>query len=167
MHHYSPDKAQQLKNAAPTGRQSFNGIANLLRGAVGIRTENLREITERSDVLERNQGLLLCQLVDQNGTRGHAVVVDTDRGVIIDPAEKNEMQLTKFNLNRSCGVASMCIGVTESELDKYNIPATVQKYFGPRGLLTALLLRTSLASIASGTSTPVTATGTLHDVSSI
>ena len=57
--------------------------------------------------------------------------------------------------------------ITPEELDKYNIPATVQKYFGPRGLLTALLLRTSLASIASGTSTPVTATGTLHDVSSI
>ena len=30
--------------------------------------------------------------------------------------------------------------ITPEELDKYNIPATVQKYFGPRGLLTALLL---------------------------
>jgi hypothetical protein len=57
--------------------------------------------------------------------------------------------------------------ITPEELDKYSIPATVQKYFGPRGLLTALLLRSSLASIASGTSTPVTATGALHDVSSI
>jgi len=42
--------------------------------------------------------------------------------------------------------------ITPEELDKYSIPATVQKYFGPRGLLTALLLRSSLASIASGTS---------------
>ena len=25
--------------------------------------------------------------------------------------------------------------ITPEELDKYNIPATVQKYFGPRGLL--------------------------------
>jgi GNAT superfamily N-acetyltransferase len=110
--HYDRAKAQQLMDAAPTGRQSFNRVAKLLRDVAGIRTENLRQITERSHVLKPNQGLLLCQLVDQNGTRGHAVVIDTDRGVIIDPAEKNEMQLTKFNLNRSCGVASMCIGVT-------------------------------------------------------
>eukprot|EP01047_Picozoa_sp_COSAG01_P045683 COSAG01_NODE_4229_length_5223_cov_118.477752_3_plen_440_part_00 len=117
---YSPVKAQQLMDAAPTGRQSFNRVADFLQNTVGIRTENLREITERSDVLKPDQGLLLCQLVDQNGTRGHAVTIDTDRGVIIDPAEENEMQLTKFNLNRSCGVASVCIGVTN--VRKLNMP---------------------------------------------
>ena len=110
--HYDPAKATQLMDAAPTGRQSFNSVANLLRDVAGIRTENLRQITERSHVLKPDQGLLLCQPVDQNGTRGHAVAIDTDRGIIIDPAEEYEMQLTKGNLNRSCGVASMCIGVT-------------------------------------------------------
>jgi GNAT superfamily N-acetyltransferase len=112
VHHYDPAKAQQLIDAAPTGRQSFNAVADLIRNKADIRTENLPQITERSDVLKQNQGVLLCQLVDQNGTRGHAVAIDTYRSVIIDPAEEHEMQMTKFNLNRSCGVASMCIGVT-------------------------------------------------------
>lgn len=118
--HYDPAKAQQLMDSAPTGRQSFNRVADFLQNTTGIRTENKSDITERSDVMKSDQGLLLCQLVDQNGTRGHAVTIDTDRQVIIDPAEDKEMRLNKCNLNRSCGVASMCIGVTN--VRKLKIP---------------------------------------------
>jgi GNAT superfamily N-acetyltransferase len=120
VHRYNSAKAQQLMDSAPTGRQSFNRVADFLQNTAGIRTENKSNITERSDVLKPDQGLLLCQLVDQNGTRGHAVTIDTDRGVIIDPAEKNEMRLNKYNLNQSCGVASICIGVTN--VRKLNLP---------------------------------------------
>jgi hypothetical protein len=120
VHRYNSAKAQQLMDSAPTGRQSFNRVADFLQNTAGIRTENKSNITERSDVLKPDQGLLLCQLVDQNGTRGHAVSIDTDRQVIIDPAEDQEMRLTKYNLNRSCGVASICIGVTN--VRQLNLP---------------------------------------------
>jgi GNAT superfamily N-acetyltransferase len=120
VHRYNSAKAQQLMDSAPTGRQSFNRVADFLQNTAGIRTENKSNITERSDVLKPDQGLLLCQLVDQNGTRGHAVSIDTDRQVIIDPAEDKEMRLNKYNLNRSCGVASICIGVTN--VRQLNLP---------------------------------------------
>ena len=43
-------------------------------------------------------GLFLATVVDQNGTAGHCVFIDTERNFIIDPENKKEIRLTLRNL---------------------------------------------------------------------
>jgi hypothetical protein len=45
---------------------------------------------------------------------------DVDRQVIIDPAEKHELPLTGRNVNKCCGLASICCGLYL--LKKLDIP---------------------------------------------
>ena len=57
----------------------------------------------------RTGGLFLVKVVDLNGTRGHSVVLDLFRRVILDPAEKHEVDLNKHNLLKCAGPMSLCL----------------------------------------------------------
>jgi hypothetical protein len=43
VHQSNPAEAKQLMDSAPTGRQSFNSVADFLQNTTGIRTENIEQ----------------------------------------------------------------------------------------------------------------------------
>jgi hypothetical protein len=70
-------------------------------------------------------GLFLATVVDQNGTAGHCVFIDTERKVIIDPANKKEIRLTLRNLFECAGPYSLTLEF--SRVLKMNLPQRTKK----------------------------------------
>ena len=62
-----------------------------------------------SSSLVEERGLLFDNIVDQNGTAGHFVVIDLFRKVIIDPAEECEVDLDRCHILKCAGTMSVCI----------------------------------------------------------
>eukprot|EP01047_Picozoa_sp_COSAG01_P012290 COSAG01_NODE_550_length_15593_cov_12.422422_12_plen_461_part_00 len=115
---FDPSAAEKVITTAATGRLKMKQVAAILREA-GVRTAAVKE-EDPMFLLEQAEGVYLTQLVDGNGCKGHAVAIDAGRKVIIDPAEKHELLLSLRNLNKCCGLASICCGLYL--LQKLDIP---------------------------------------------
>eukprot|EP01049_Picozoa_sp_SAG25_P005990 SAG25_NODE_430_length_8134_cov_59.362290_11_plen_168_part_00 len=101
------------------GRLKMKQVTGLMRQA-GVLTTGVNE-QDPNFLLTAQEGVYLTQLIDGNGCKGHAVAVDVNRKVIVDPAEKHELPLTGRNVNKCCGLASICCGLYL--LKKLDMPA--------------------------------------------
>jgi hypothetical protein len=116
---FDPSAAEKAMTSAGTGLLKMNQVKAILR-AGGVRTAAVKE-EDPNFLLTAPGGVYLTQLIDGNGCKGHAVAVDVDRKVIIDPVEKYELPLSLRNLDKCCGLASMCCGLYL--LQKLDMPA--------------------------------------------
>eukprot|EP01047_Picozoa_sp_COSAG01_P049619 COSAG01_NODE_4935_length_4610_cov_45.500111_7_plen_252_part_00 len=117
---YSPSAAEEVMASADTNRLKMKQVTAILRAA-GVRSTAINE-QDPNFLLTAPGGVYLTHLIDGNGCKGHAVAVDVDRKVIIDPAEKYELPLSMLNLDECCGLASICCGLYL--LKKLAMPAT-------------------------------------------
>jgi hypothetical protein len=106
---YNPVAAEAVMDGAAVGRLTMKTATQIMRRA-GVCTEIIHE-TDPQYVLTATEGVFLTQLVDGNGCTGHAIAIDANRGVIIDPAEQFELPLSLLNLDKCCGLASLCSGL--------------------------------------------------------
>ena len=60
-------------------------------------------------LLFKREGLFFGTVVAMNSNSGHCVVLDLFRRVILDPAEKWEVDLDKLHLLKCAGPMSLCI----------------------------------------------------------
>ena len=90
--------------------EKMKDIKVMLR-PVGVQSDYLavKDSVNGMCFLQFMDGLFLATVVDQNGTTGHCVFIDTERKFIIDPANKKEIWLTLRNLFECAGPWSLTL----------------------------------------------------------